>query len=53
MRFRAHALGALVATLLLWGGTAVEAPVAGRLTELCVEPGEQVEEDQVRAIVED
>lgn len=30
----------------------VEAPVSGTLAELCVAPEEQVEEDQVLAIVE-
>jgi len=30
----------------------VESPVAGTLTELCVAPEDQVEEDQVVAIVE-
>ena len=30
----------------------VEAPVAGTLVELCVEPEQQVEEDQLLAVVE-
>ncbi|MEM9622863.1 MAG: acetyl-CoA carboxylase biotin carboxyl carrier protein subunit [Pseudomonadota bacterium] len=31
----------------------VEAPVAGTLTEICVVPEDQVDEDQLLAVVED